>query len=31
MLEHGSTPLLPIEELEAMGFTIAVYPVSGFY
>ena len=28
LIEHGKTPLLPIPELEAMGYKIAVYPLT---
>jgi len=29
MVEGGHTPLLPLRELEAIGFEVAVYPVTG--
>jgi len=29
MVEGGVTPLLPLKELEAIGFEVAVYPVTG--
>ena len=28
MLEFGSTPILPPAELEAMGYTVAAYPLT---
>jgi len=28
LIEHGKTPLLPLPELEAMGYKIAVYPLT---
>lgn len=28
LVEHGKTPLLPHEELETMGYSIAVYPLT---
>lgn len=28
LIEHGKTPLLPVSELEAMGYKIAVYPLT---
>jgi 2-methylisocitrate lyase-like PEP mutase family enzyme len=28
LIEHGKTPVLPISELEAMGYKIAVYPLT---
>lgn len=28
MLEHGKTPILPIDELADMGYTIAAYPLT---
>mmetsp|Transcript_15336 Transcript_15336/g.23756 ORF Transcript_15336/g.23756 Transcript_15336/m.23756 type:complete len:336 (-) Transcript_15336:911-1918(-) len=28
MLEHGNTPILPPEELKAMGYTMAAYPLT---
>ena len=28
MLEFGSTPILPPTELEAMGYTVAAYPLT---
>ena len=28
LIEHGKTPLLPHDELEAMGYKIAVYPLT---
>ena len=31
MLEGGVTPILPREELQALGFTIAVYPLTGLF
>ncbi len=31
MLEGGVTPILPRDELQALGFTIAVYPLTGLF
>ena len=31
MVEGGKTPFLPADELEAMGFDIVVYPLSGLF
>ena len=31
MLEGGVTPILPKDELQALGFTIAVYPLTGLF
>jgi len=28
LIEHGKTPVLPVSELEAMGYKIAVYPLT---
>jgi 2-methylisocitrate lyase-like PEP mutase family enzyme len=28
LIEHGKTPVLPVAELEAMGYKIAVYPLT---
>ena len=28
MIEHGKTPVLPPSELEAIGYKIAVYPLT---
>ncbi len=28
MVEHGKTPILPQSELEAMGYTVAAYPIT---
>jgi len=28
LIEHGKTPVLPVQELEAMGYKIAVYPLT---
>jgi 2-methylisocitrate lyase-like PEP mutase family enzyme len=28
MLEYGKTPILPPKDLQAMGYTIAAYPLS---
>ncbi len=31
LIEHGKTPLLPLDELVAMGYRIAIYPLSALY
>ena len=31
MVEQGRTPLLPRDELAALGFGLVLYPVSGLY
>lgn len=31
MIEHGKTPLVPLDELAAMGYRIAIYPLSTLY
>jgi 2-methylisocitrate lyase-like PEP mutase family enzyme len=30
MVEGGSTPVLTVEELKAVGYTLAIFPVAGF-
>jgi len=31
MIEHGRTPVMPREELEALGFSLLIYPLSGIF
>lgn len=31
MVEHGRTPVMPHEQLAAMGFNLVLYPVTGLY
>ncbi|HSW10398.1 MAG TPA: isocitrate lyase/PEP mutase family protein [Bacillota bacterium] len=31
MVEHGKTPLLPVDELQKMGYNLVIYPSSSLY